>query len=58
VHVLVAQAAISVGPGPALLIVPFTALGAASALKAYVTKKRVLHVLLGGLVTLLILYLS
>jgi hypothetical protein len=58
VHDLVAKAAISGGPGPALLIVPFTALGAASALKSYVTKKRVLHVLLGGLVTLLILYLS
>jgi len=55
---IVEKAHVSAGPAPALLVIPFAALGTASALRSYVTKKRFLHVLFGGFITLLILYLS
>jgi mannose/fructose/N-acetylgalactosamine-specific phosphotransferase system component IIC len=57
-YVIIERAHVSVGPAPTLLVIPFAALGSASALRSYVTKKRVLHVLFGGFVTLLIIYLS
>jgi PTS system mannose-specific IIC component len=46
------------GPGVMLLLIPFAALGASTALRAYVTRRRVFNVLIGSFITIIFLYLS
>ncbi len=46
------------GSASAFLLVPFAALGLTVALKTFITRRRILHLLLGGCITLLFLYMS
>ncbi|MFQ6103139.1 MAG: PTS sugar transporter subunit IIC [Candidatus Glassbacteria bacterium] len=45
------------GPGSMYLLMPFVALGLGIACKMYVTRRRIVHMFLGGFITILILYI-
>ena len=46
------------GSGSEVLLVPFTALGAGMIMTTYMSRRHLLHVLFGGIITFIVLYLS